>query len=63
MKCFLRMLAILVLIIACAAPVTAEDWREHGSDHFIIFYTGDKDFAKDVARNAESYYKKIAVGL
>ena len=63
MKYRLALACTLVCSLLITTGALAEDWREHGSDHFIIFYTGDKDFAKDVARNAESYYKKIAVGL
>ncbi|MFH1753584.1 MAG: hypothetical protein ABH875_05320 [Candidatus Omnitrophota bacterium] len=64
-----RIVGFLLLFLFCTlypVPCTltfAEDWKEHGSDHFIIFYTGDRSFANDVARNAEIYYKKIAVGL
>lgn len=63
MKRFLQLLFFSILITACAVPVAAEDWQELGSDHFIIYYLRDADFAKDVARNAEKYYKKIAVGI
>ncbi len=40
-----------------------ESWKEVGADHFIIYYTGDEQFPKEVAAKAETYYSRIATDL
>ena len=46
------------LILSVGAPLYA-DWDEYKSRHFIVRHRGDKVFARDVARQAEGYYKRI----
>jgi len=41
----------------------AEEWQEIKSEHFIVFFQEDQDFAKDVSRQSEIYYKRIASEL
>ncbi|MBN1870239.1 MAG: hypothetical protein JW847_06680 [Candidatus Omnitrophica bacterium] len=40
--------------------VQAQEWQEMKSEHFIVYYIGEQDFAKDVLRQSEIYYKRIA---
>ena len=41
------------------------DWKEIKGDHFILYFTEDKDFdkAKDILDKAEVYYRRIATEL
>jgi hypothetical protein len=41
----------------------AQDFKEIKGDHFIVHYLSDEQFASDVLRSAESYYKEIAKEL
>lgn len=41
----------------------AEEWQEEKSEHFLVYYTNDPQFAKEVSQKAETYYKKIASEL
>jgi hypothetical protein len=59
------MTAILLLaaLLLRPLPAFAENWREKGGDHFIIYYDEGERFAKEVLDNAEVYYRRIATGL
>ena len=46
-----------------AQQASAFEWREEKGDHFIVYYTKEEAFAKDVRRNAETYYTRIANDL
>lgn len=41
----------------------AAEWKEKSGDHFIVYYLSDEQFAKEVVRNAEEYYRSIATDL
>ncbi len=41
----------------------SQEWREIKSEHFIVYFVDNQDFAKDVSRQAEIYYKRIASEL
>jgi len=41
----------------------AQEWQKLKSEHFIIFYVDGKQFAKDVSRKSEKYYRRIASEL
>ena len=43
--------------------VQAAEWNEVKGDHFIVYYKADENFAKEVERNAEIYYNRIAADL
>ena len=43
-----------------ASPVLAQEWNEIKSEHFIVHYTNNEAFAKDVSRRSETYYRNIA---
>jgi len=47
----------------CAAPNTNSDWRELKGEHFIVYFTGDERFPKEVLNKAEVYYDRIASDL
>lgn len=42
---------------------SAQEWQKIGSDHFLIYFTREESFAKEVTRNAEDYYRHIAADL
>lgn len=54
---------VTVVSLFCCAASFAGDWREAGSEHFIVYFTGDKKFAEDVLDKAEVYYRRIASDL
>jgi len=57
-------LFLAVNIIGLQGEISAEvEWTELRGDHFIIFYTGEKQFAKDVLSASEKYYLRIADDL
>lgn len=60
-----KIIYLLVALLFLSAVNTADagSWREVSGDHFVIYYTGEKGFAKDVLRKSEGYYRTIAVGL
>lgn len=56
---------VLFLSLCAAAPLRAADnpWREIKQKHFIIHYVSSREFAEQVGRTAEKYYRKIARDL
>ncbi|MBP7216781.1 MAG: hypothetical protein KBA46_05795 [Candidatus Omnitrophica bacterium] len=53
-------LFFLVSMFLSEQSVFAASWDQVSSDHFIIHYTGDDRFARDVSGKAELYYERIA---
>lgn len=48
----------------CAAQiVNAREWQNIKSEHFIVYFVEGNQFAKDVSRQSETYYRKIAAEL
>lgn len=43
--------------------IYAQEWQEEKSEHFLVYYANDPQFAEEVSRKAETYYKKIASEL
>ncbi len=41
----------------------AQEWHEMKGEHFFIYYQRDEQFASDVLRQSESYYRSIASEL
>lgn len=39
------------------------DWKELKGTHFIVYFTGEESFARDVLNSAERYYTRIAADL
>jgi hypothetical protein len=59
---------IFCIILACgfsfSTPTAcAEDWLELKSEHFIVYFTRDEKFAKEISNKAEFYYRKIGSDL
>lgn len=57
-----------LFLVAFAIPaVTTESfalsWQELKSEHFMIYFTSNEKFAKEVLNKAESYYRNIASDL
>jgi hypothetical protein len=40
-----------------------QDWKELSGEHFIVYFTQDDKFAKDVLEESEVYYRNIASEL
>ncbi|HNX81806.1 MAG TPA: hypothetical protein PKL77_06630 [Candidatus Omnitrophota bacterium] len=57
--------AVLILTagLCMCAHAEVSPWGELSGDHFVIFFTGDQNFAKDVLEKAEQYYRQIASDL
>jgi len=41
----------------------AEEWKSVASDHFIVYFSDNEKFAKEVLDKAEKYYRNIATDL
>ena len=55
---------IVALCLFCYMAVSpAQEMRELGSDHFIVYFTADEKFAREVSDKAELYYNRIASDL
>ncbi|MFH1867400.1 MAG: hypothetical protein ABH843_00390 [Candidatus Omnitrophota bacterium] len=56
---------IVVSVFLCSAlnSTAGQDWDELSSEHFIIYFTKDEKFAKNVLDKAEAYYRDIALEL
>lgn len=52
-----------IYCLSFAQPSWAQNWQESGGDHFIVYYTRDESFAREVLRKAEGYYVRIASDL
>ncbi len=53
---------ILLAVLFCSS-LAAEEWKELKSEHFIVYYLDDENFAQDVSQWSEKYYSKIASDL
>ena len=54
-------MVVTLLFSNCVAE--AQECQEIKSEHFIVFYVDGAQFAKDVSRKSEKYYRKIASEL
>ena len=53
-----------ILYFLCSVTTAySQEWQEIKSEHFIVYFISDKDFAKDVLLRSEIYYKRIASEL
>ncbi len=57
-----------IVFLMCAfllevSVASGMEWEEVSGEHFLVYYTRDKDFAKSVAAKAEKYYTRIATEL
>ncbi|MDD5255615.1 MAG: hypothetical protein PHR11_06160, partial [Candidatus Omnitrophica bacterium] len=58
----------LICLLCLIAPLSgwcgpAGDWQSVGGDHFLVYFTANEKFAKDVLDKAEFYYRNIATDL
>lgn len=54
------LVATAALLLVAPAYSRAAQWQELSGDHFIVYFTGNEKFAKDVLERAEVYYRHIA---
>ncbi len=63
----IKSLALLIIItlclLGCIGVSLAQDWQELKGDHFLVYFTKDEKFAKEVLDKAEVYYDRIASDL
>lgn len=50
----------ILIIFICVTACATEPWKELKGDHFIVFYKTDEIFAKEISKNAEVYYNRVA---
>jgi hypothetical protein len=48
---------------SCATASFAQDWQKLSGDHFLVYFSQDESFAKEISYRAESYYVRIASDL
>jgi len=59
-KGLLAVAATIVLLLSYLPSAQGLDWEEIKESHFIIYhFKQDKEFAREVSRKAEEYYKSI----
>ena len=63
MNVYRTVIIAFLLFLGCRAACGAEGWQELGSDHFVVYYVQDENFAREVAAKAEKYYVQIASDL
>lgn len=59
----LSIFPIIISIFLCMPVAIAQEWQELKSEHFIVYFTQDKNFAQDVLNKSEVYYQRIAADL
>lgn len=63
LKFSIALISMSVFLSSAASPAIEQDWKESGSEHFIVYFQGDEKFAKKVLDEAEIYYRNIALEL
>lgn len=61
-RLFLRKRSI-VFLFTLLIFLQAEEWLDLKGTHFIVFFKENREFAKEVLRKAEYYYRRIALDL
>lgn len=63
----MKLCGCIFFFLLCAIILTnsssAQDWLELNGEHFIIYFTGEERFVKDILDKAEAYYRNIAIEL
>jgi len=59
----IKLIVIAILIFFCLGEANKEYWQQADSEHFVIYFTQDKDFAQQVLDEAEKDYQSIATDL
>ena len=57
------LLGIALFFVREGRCIADEDWKELTGTHFIVYYVGDEEFARDTLDQAEVYYNRIASDL
>lgn len=60
MKFFITCVLTSLCFLLFSFSAFGRDWQELKSEHFIVYFTENAGFAKDVLDKAEYYYKRIA---
>ena len=55
--------SLLVLLFFGSINCFAQEWQELRGDHFLVYFTKDEGFAKDVLNKSELYYNRISSDL
>jgi len=62
-----KFFGILVIVyIFCflfISPSLSQGWKEVSGEHFIVYFLDNEGFANDVLRNAEIFYRQIAIEI
>ena len=56
-------LVIFAFAFSCSCAALAQEWQELKGDHFLVYFTKDEGFAKDVLNKSELYYNRISSDL
>jgi hypothetical protein len=62
-KSLIQVIIASLYLIGSTGVSFAQEWRSLASDHFIVYFTEDENFAKDISNKAEYYYVRIASDL
>jgi len=62
-KCCIKAIIAVFLICGIIGIAVGDDWQVLKGEHFLVYYLGGRDFAKEALREAERYYDKIASDL
>jgi len=54
---------VIFFLLTFLTSLHAGDWLNLKGTHFIVFFKENKEFAKEVLRKAEYYYRRIALDL
>lgn len=54
---------VLFLFLIPGRQLFCQDWQELKGEHFIVYFTQEDSFAKNVLDKAEVYYRNIAIAL
>lgn len=60
---FLVFIFFTQFFLSLSGEVFSANWRELSAEHFIVYFSEDKEFASAVANKAEVYYRRIASEL
>jgi hypothetical protein len=60
-----KILFVILFSRILISPIVsfALEWKELGSEHFIVYFTAKERFAREVLDKSEGYYRNIASGL
>ncbi len=59
----ITLITAIFLFAALAGAAPGPEWQELKGEHFLIYFLGDKQFAREVLDKSEGYYRNIATNL